>query len=102
MTTGNEAMPDNSSVITINKCPACQGTHEYRLKVEYSSVLKMILMSDLMSDMKEKPRIVRLTRLFTCPVKDATFQAELIFHDYSSSRIKSVEVVGLVEGSSDE
>ncbi len=88
----------NSENITIPNCPICRGSHTYSLKVERSWIIKLLTSED----MHEKSRAVRITRLFTCPVKHKDFQGTFVLHDKSSSRIKSIEVIGLAEESSDE
>lgn len=77
--------------LDIPNCPKCKDGHRYKLNVERSIVIKMLTMSD----MSEQPRPVRITRLFTCPIKNEEFQASFILTDTSSSRIKSVDVVGI-------
>ncbi len=91
-------MSDNQEQITIPHCPICGGSHTYGLKVESSVVLKFITAHD----MDEKPREVRITHLFTCPVKHEDFQGTVVLYETSSSPIKSVEVVGLEGKGSDE
>jgi len=88
----------NSENITIPNCPICGGSHTYSLKVERSLIMKF----RISKDMHEKSRAVRKTRLFTCPIKHKDFQGIFVLHDTSSSRIKSIEVIGLAEESSDE
>ena len=90
-------MSDNQEQITIPHCPICGASHTYGLKVEYSTVLKLLTVDNI----KEEPREVRKTRLFTCPVKHEDFQGTVVLYETSSSPIKSVEVVGL-EGKSSE
>lgn len=91
-------MVGNSENITIPNCPICGGSHTYSLKVERSLIMKLLISKD----MHEKSRAVRITRLFACPVKHKDFQGTFVLRDTSSSRIKSVEVIRLVEESSDE
>jgi hypothetical protein len=75
----------------IPNCPKCHAGHRYKLQVDRSIVIKMLTMSD----MSERPRRVRITRLFTCPKKNEEYEATFILTDTSSSRIKNVTVVGI-------
>ena len=77
--------------IDIPTCPKYKGGHRYKLDVERAIVLKMLTMSDL----NERTRHVKITRLFTCPVRNEEFQASFILIDTSSDRIKNVQVVGV-------
>jgi len=77
--------------LDIPNCPKCKEGHRYKLKVERAIVMKFLTMSD----MSEQPRKVRITRLFTCPIKNEEFEANLTLTDTSSNRIKSVEVEGI-------
>lgn len=90
-------MSSNAEIITID-CPICGVSHSYNLEVERSVVVKMLTEYD----MNEKPRVVHLTRFFSCPTKKEDFQATIIMHETSRSRIKSVKVIGLAEEPSDE
>ncbi len=87
-------MSDRFEILEISNCPLCNNSHKYNLKVERSFIIKMITMND----MNEQPRRVSKTRLFTCPVKNAEYQANIILYDTSSDRINSVEVIGLNKG----
>ncbi len=82
-------MSNDSKPITISNCPVCDGKHTYSLKVERSTVLKLMTLQD----MQERPRRVHFTRIFTCPKELKDFQATFILYDTSSSRIKSVDVI---------
>jgi len=77
--------------LEIPKCPKCNDGHRYKLDVERSLVMKMLTMDD----MNERPRAVKITRLFTCPVKNEEFQAKFTLYDTSSDRIENVSVVGV-------
>ena len=77
--------------LEIPKCPRCGDRHRYKLKVERAIVMKWLIMSD----MRERPHRVRITRLFTCPSKNEDFEATFILTDTSSNRIKEVSVLGI-------
>lgn len=79
-------------------CPICGASHSYNLEVGRSFIVKAIIAIDV----NEKPRSVHVERLFTCLTKKEDFQATIILHETSSSRIKSVKVIGPVEEPSDE
>jgi hypothetical protein len=79
------------SILTFLTAPKCPYGHRYKLKVERAIVIKMLTMSDL----NERPRRVRVTRLFTCPLKNEEFQARFILTDTSWDRIKDVQVAGI-------
>lgn len=77
--------------IDIPTCPKCKNGHRYKLDVERAIVIKMLTMSD----MNERPRKRKITRLFACPVRNEEFQASFILTETSSDRIKGVQVVGV-------
>jgi hypothetical protein len=79
-----------SEYVKITGCPKCQGEHKYRLEVMRALVLKWYSPFE----MREPPRAVRLTRLFTCPKTQADYQATFTLTDTSSNRIKDVTVLG--------
>jgi hypothetical protein len=79
--------------LNIKSCPKCTNEHKYKLKVDRAVVLKYISPSDLY----EQPRTVRMTRLFTCPITNADFQATFTLTDTSSDRIEAVNVVGVAK-----
>ena len=81
-------MPTEKS-ITIENCPLCGSQHVYALAVDRSAVVA------LTEEKSETARTIEFTRLFTCPNKNATFQAKFILHDTPSDPIKSVTVGGL-------
>lgn len=74
--------------VKIKGCPKCQGEHRYLLEVKRTLVIKMLTISD----MSERPRAVRLTRLFTCPRTLADYQATFTLMDTSFNRIEHVTV----------
>lgn len=76
--------------IKIAVCPKCKQQHRYRLEVKRAIVMKM----ETMSDMNERRRDVRVTRLFTCPKTQEDYQATFTLTDTSSNRIEDVSVVG--------
>jgi len=76
--------------VSIGKCPKCGGEHRYRLQVKRAIIIKMLTMSD----MNERPRPVRLTRLFTCPKTADDYQATFTLTDTSFDRIEDVSVLG--------
>lgn len=76
--------------VKITGCPKCQGEHRYRLEVKRALVIKMLTASD----MSERPRAVRLTRLFTCPKTQADYQGTFTLTDTSFNRIEDVTVGG--------
>lgn len=86
-------MSKDTETITIPSCPICAASHTYSLKIERSLVLGMVSVNDI----HEKPRAVRITRLFTCPSKAQDFQATFVLYDTANSRIKSVDVSELAE-----
>ncbi len=77
--------------LEIPECPKCNDGHRYKLDVERSIVMKMLTMEDI----DERPRSVKITRLFTCPVKNEEFQAKFSLSDTSSDRIIDVTVIGV-------
>ncbi len=79
--------------LDIPNCPKCTDGHRYKLEVDRALVIKMLTMSD----MSERPRQVRITRLFTCPTKNKEFEARFILTDTSSNRINNVKVVGIAD-----
>jgi len=79
-----------SEYVKITGCPKCQGEHKYRLEVKRALIMKMLTASD----MNERPRTVRLTRLFTCPKTQADYQATFTVTDTSHNRIEGVTVLG--------
>jgi hypothetical protein len=80
----------SKETVEIERC-ICGGAHTYTLEVDRAILIKIVTMSD----MSERPRSVKITRLFVCPVKKEQFQATFYLEDTSSSRIKDVRVVGL-------
>jgi hypothetical protein len=76
--------------VKITDCPKCKGQHRYRLEVKRAVIIKMLTMSD----MNERSRAVRVTRLFTCPKTRDDYQATFPLTDTSSNRIENVSVVG--------
>lgn len=76
--------------VKITGCPKCQGEHRYRLEVKRALVIKRLTAADL----SERPRAVRLTRLFTCPKTQADYQATFTLSETSFNGIESVTVVG--------
>ena len=83
------------NTIAIKECPLCSNSHSYSLLVQRSSVFKMMV-ADMTLE-PEKPRRVRFKRIFTCPVKNNMFQATIIMYETSDSKIKSLEVEGIIE-----
>ena len=81
----------STEYLDIPKCPKCGDGHRYKLDVNRSIVIKMLTMAD----MNEQRRTVKMTRLFTCPVKDEEFQVKFILYDSSSDRIENVTVIGI-------
>lgn len=79
--------------LNIPKCPKCKDAHRYKLNVDRSIVIKMLTMAD----MSERPRQVKITRFFTCPIKEEDFEATFILTDTSSSRINNVQVAGIAD-----
>jgi hypothetical protein len=77
-------------LINISACPLCGLRHTYALAVKRSIVLESLRSFSIETTL---PR--RFTRLFTCPTKDETFQADITLTDTSSDRIESVTVTGL-------
>ena len=77
--------------LNIPECPKCGDGHRYKLDVDRSVVIKIITASD----MSERPRQVRFTRLFTCPLKNEEYEARFILSDTSSDRIRDVQVIGI-------
>jgi len=76
--------------VKITGCTECQGDHRYRLEVKRALVIKMLTPFDK----SERPRSVRLTRLFTCPRTQGDYQATFTLTDSSFDRIEGVTVVG--------
>jgi len=79
--------------LEIPSCPKCSDGHKYKLEVDRAFVMKMLTIPD----MNERPRQVKITRLFTCPTKNEEFEASFILTDTSSSRIEEVKVVGIAD-----
>jgi len=88
----------SKETIEIEGCTHCGGTHTYTLEVERAVIIKMMTVSD----MSERCRSVKVTRLFVCPVKKEQYQATFYLEDTSSSRIKDVSVVRLAGDASDD
>lgn len=83
----------SEETVEIEDCTHCGGSHPYALKVERVILIKMLIASDMF----ERPRSVKVTRLFVCPVKNKQYQATFYLEDTSSDRIKKVTVIGLAE-----
>ena len=79
--------------LDIPKCPKCALRHRYRLAVERTIIVKLITMGDK----SERPRRVRITRLFTCPTRNEEFEATFVLTDTSSDRIRSISVDGIAD-----
>ncbi len=91
-------MSDDLETILIAECPICGASHTYSLKVERS-----FYWAYLRTGIKTKrQQSISFTRFFTCPVKRMDFQDRFILKQSPLSQIKSVEVVGVVQESSDE
>lgn len=84
----------SAEYLVIHNCPKCSDGHSYELEVERSMIIKMMTISDL----NEPSRKVKVTRIFTCPVKNEEYQARFVLTDTSSDRIKNVKVIGLDDG----
>ena len=69
------------------KCPICEETHEYALKISKSYVLCQIT-----SDMETSTKIVKVRRIFTCPTEDKEFQATLKIPQHFGEIINDVKV----------
>ena len=80
----------SKETVEIENCPHCGGTHTYPLEVERAHIIKMLTASDI----NERPRTVKFTRIFVCPVKDEQYQATFYLQDTSWDRIKRVTVSG--------
>ncbi len=80
----------SAEYITIANCPRCKGPHRYRLEVERAWVTKLATPFQG----SEQPRVVRLTRLFTCPATGTDFEATFTLRDTAENRIKKVSVAG--------
>jgi len=79
--------------LKIKNCPICKGNHTYKLEVERTFVMKMIVCSP--GKEEEKPQQQRFTRIFVCPEKNEKFQASFTLFETSDDRIKSVKVEGM-------
>ena len=88
----------STETVVIEECTHCGRTHTYALEVERVVFIKMLTMSD----MSERPRSVKLTRLFVCPVKNEQYQATFYLEDSSPNRIKEVTVIGLAGDACDD
>lgn len=80
----------NAEFIAIKKCPICNGSHKYELKIERSLVIALFTPNFTSSSFNEQKK--RFTRLFHCPNGDQDFQATFYLVEDPSSKIKSVEV----------
>jgi hypothetical protein len=77
----------STETITVAPCPICGLSHDYRLAVERSTIIKMMTMD-------EPQRGTRFTRLFNCPKQNERFQATFVL----SGDIESVKVLGTTSG----
>lgn len=84
----------STEYLDIPNCPKCAQAHRYRLDVDRALIIKALTMSD----MSERARSVRFSRLFTCPTKNEDFVAHFILTDTSSNRIQNVSLKGIAHG----
>ena len=91
-------MSPNEEELTISKCPKCPNSHTYTLKVQRS----VSMAYTTLGSPETRGRRKFFTRLFTCPVTGADFQARFWVFEEASSIIKSVKVGNLVTESNDE
>ena len=86
---------DEDEKLEIPKCPRCGDKHVYRLKVERTYVMGLIVKKD--SEERSRPQPVRFTRIFVCPRKNEKFQGTFILYQTSDSKIESVKVEGVIK-----
>lgn len=79
--------------LEIPNCPICGGEHTYKLKVERTAVCKWMTAADS----EETTQPVKVTRIFTCPVKNEKFEGTFVLYQTSGSEIKKVEVEGAIK-----
>lgn len=79
--------------ITINQCPLCGRSHTYNLEVEHSFVIKMLMANET----RERPKPVKITRIFYCPVKNSEYQGRLTMYETSDRQIRNVTVKGIAD-----
>jgi hypothetical protein len=60
-----------AGMVEVQRCPLCTQAHQYPVDVERSAVVHLI------PGTVQPLRQASFVRLFTCPIKDETFQAEL-------------------------
>jgi len=74
--------------LTIDYCPICRKSHTYKLEVNRSLFMKMITATEI----HEKPKARRFTRLFNCPETSRRFEARFILYESSDDKIKSINI----------
>jgi len=80
----------SEETVQIRMCPHCDGTHKYKLKVERTFLMR--LMND--SNMSERSRRVKITRIFVCPINNEKFQGTFYLQETSSCEIRDLKVLG--------
>jgi len=74
--------------LKIASCPVCSEEHSYTLRVKRSRSIGLITSWES----NPKPRRIKMTRLFTCPIKNQDFQVTFSLSEWPHESITSVEV----------
>jgi hypothetical protein len=78
-------------VLEIN-CPKCGDVHRYLLEIKRSIVLE-----NSMIKLPSTPIKKSYKRLFSCPEKDADFEATILLTETPHNKIQSVKVKGIAK-----
>jgi hypothetical protein len=81
-------MAEDTETIQI-ECPLCGKKHEYRLKVDRSTVMYQMRWFPA----HEEKAVVHFTRFFTCPKLNESFQANLRMEQSFGTVINDVKVL---------
>ena len=77
--------------IEIQNCPLCSKSHEYKLKVTRSTVLRRGFKQEF-NDLKMESKY---TRFFTCPIENKVFEATIVLSQTPGNRISEVSILGI-------
>lgn len=77
-------------VFTVDRCPLCAGAHEYRIRVKRS-----VSVGFAPGGSAAPPQERTFTRIFTCPVRSAHFEASLMLTETVLDKIREIEVEDL-------
>ncbi|MBN1186445.1 MAG: hypothetical protein JXB49_29485 [Bacteroidales bacterium] len=82
-------MERDIEILRIDRCPICNESHSYNLKVKRTHIIKMLIPGEE----REQPIARRYTRYFFCPSKQEKFQATITLYDTSWDRIEAVDII---------